>query len=86
VQGKSYLAWVLGEFLPMAHEGWMKLTRRLAAGFAVLAVANEIVWRTMSTDAWVKIETFAFPLVLFLWLWAQILLLQKYVRLDGPEE
>ncbi len=79
LQGRSYLAWVMSEFLPMRDEGWMILTRRLTACFAGLAVANEIVWRTMSTDAWVKIETFGFPLVLFLFLWAQIYALQKYV-------
>lgn len=84
LQGRSYLAWVMAEFLPMREAGWMILTRRLAALFAVLAVANEVVWRTMSTDAWVKIETFGFPLALFLFLWLQIVGLQKY--LIEPEE
>ena len=79
LQGRSYLAWVMAEFLPMEDEGWMKLTWRLTLFFAGLAVANEIVWRTMSTDAWVKIETFGFPLALFLFLWVQLMALQKYV-------
>ena len=63
----------------MAHEGWMKLTKRLTAFFAGLAVANEVVWRTMSTDAWVKIETFGFPLLMFVFLWSQIMALQKFM-------
>lgn len=79
VQGRSYLAWVMSEFLPMQHEGWMKLTMRLTWFFAALAVANELVWRTMSTDAWVKIETFGFPILMFLFLWSQIMMLQKYL-------
>ena len=79
LQGRSYLAWVMSEFLPMAHEGWMKLTKRLTAFFAGLAVANEVVWRTMSTDAWVKIETFGFPLLMFVFLWSQIMALQKFM-------
>ena len=79
VQGRSYLAWVMSEFLPMEHEGWMKLTWRLTLFFAGLAVANEVVWRTMSTDAWVKIETFGFPILMFLFLWVQIMSLQKYL-------
>ena len=84
LQGRSYLAWVMADFLPMLEEGWMKLTRRLTGFFAGLAVANEVVWRTMSTDAWVKIETFGFPLLMFLFLWAQILTLQRYiVEQDG---
>lgn len=85
LQGRSYLAWVMSEFLPMRHEGWMILTRRLTVCFTGLAVANEVVWRTMSTDAWVKIETFGFPIVLFLFLWAQIYALQNYLIETGEE-
>jgi len=79
VRGKSYLAYVLDEMMPMRHEGWMKLTRRLALAFIGFAVVNEVVWRTMSTDAWVKIETFGFPTALFVFLWTQIMALQGYV-------
>ncbi|NND43595.1 MAG: septation protein IspZ [Rhodobacteraceae bacterium] len=79
LQGRSYLEWVMAEFLPMEPEGWMKLTWRLTAFFAALAVANEVVWRTMSTDAWVKIETFGFPLLMFVFLGGQIVLLQRYL-------
>ncbi len=82
LQGRSYLAWVMAEFLPMTDEGWMKLTRRLTAFFAGLAIANEIVWRTMSTDSWVKIETFGFPILMFLFLWTQIMALQKHMIED----
>ena len=86
LQGRSYLAWVMNEFLPMRDEGWMILTRRLTALFAGLAVTNEVVWRTMSTDAWVKIETFGFPLALFLFLWAQIMALRGYLIEDESAE
>lgn len=78
-QGKSYLAWVMGELIPMEHEGWMILTRRLFVFFIVLAIGNELVWRNMSDAAWVKIETFAFPAALFAFLWWQIVALQKYM-------
>ena len=86
LRGKSLLKYVMAEMLPMEDEGWMILTRRLALGFAVLAIANEVVWRTMSTDAWVKIETFGFPLALFLYLWLQIVTLQKYLIDPEPED
>jgi len=36
----------------------------------------------MSTDAWVKIETFGFPILLFGFLWAQFAALQKYMDLE----
>ncbi len=78
-QGRSYLEWVMASMMPMRHEGWMILTRRLCMAFIVLAIANEIVWRTMSTDLWVKIETFGFPLALFAFMWWQLVALQPYV-------
>ncbi|WP_121064160.1 inner membrane-spanning protein YciB [Chachezhania antarctica] len=82
LQGRSYLAFVLSEMLPMEQEGWMILTRRLFLVFILLAAANEFVWRTMSTDTWVKIETFAFPIALVAFLWIQILSMQKYLIED----
>lgn len=78
-QGKSYLAWVMGELIPMKDEGWMILTRRLFVFFILLAIGNELVWRNMSESAWVKIETFGFPAALFVFLWWQIVGLQKYM-------
>lgn len=84
LRGQSYLQYVMEEFLPMEREGWMIFTRRVTFIFAVLAIANEIIWRTQSTDLWVKLETFAFPVVLFLFLWAQIVALQKYL-IEEPE-
>ncbi|WP_298256917.1 inner membrane-spanning protein YciB [uncultured Litoreibacter sp.] len=80
---RSWLEYVLDDFLPLKPEGWMILTKRLAAMFATLAVANELVWRLMSTDAWVKIETFGFPIALFAFFMSQAGMLQKYS--DDPE-
>jgi intracellular septation protein len=78
LRGQSYLQYVMEEFLPMEKEGWMIFTRRLCYMFAALGIANEIIWRTQTTDLWVKLETFAFPVVLMVFLWVQIYGLQKY--------
>ena len=85
VQGKSWLQWVMQEFLPMRREGWMILTRRLALVFAAMAVLNEVVWRTMSTDFWVKFETFGLPIALMGFLWWQIMALQPYLIEEGGD-
>lgn len=85
LQGRSYLQWVMGEMLPMEDAGWMILTRRLTAMFAGLAIANELIWRTQSTDLWVKLETFAFPVALFAFLWLQIVSLQRYLLVEDDE-
>jgi len=84
LRGQSYLQYVMEEFLPMEQEGWMIFTRRLCYMFFGLAIANEIIWRTQSTDLWVKLETFAFPAVLFVFLWVQIIGLQRFL-IEEPE-
>ncbi len=85
LQGKSYLAYVMGDLIPMDNEGWMILTRRIFVVFLLLAIANELVWRNMSEEAWVKIETFGFPAVLFVFLMLQSGLFQKH-SLEEDEE
>ncbi|WP_108258638.1 inner membrane-spanning protein YciB [Mangrovicoccus ximenensis] len=57
-RGQSWLEFVMDGALPITHEGWMILTRRLAIFFAGVAVANEIIWRGFSTDVFVAWDTF----------------------------
>lgn len=51
--------------LHVTEEGWRILTWRWAFFFLALAALNELVWRTQTTDLWVKFKTFGFmPLTL----------------------
>lgn len=77
-RGKSYLRLVMEEALPLQPEGWMVLTRRLAAFFFALAVANELVWRGFSTEVWVNFKTFGLTAALFAFFMTQGSLLQRY--------
>ncbi len=86
LRGKSMLQWIMAEALPMKPEGWMILTKRLMVMFAALAVANEAIWRTQSTELWVKLETFAMPAALFLFLILQFTLLQGYMIEEPKDE
>ena len=78
LRGKSYLQLVMDEAMPLKYEGWMILTKRLALLFAGLAVANEFVWRTMSTDIWVNFKVFGLTAAVFVFFMAQGKLMQKY--------
>jgi intracellular septation protein len=78
LRGQSWLQYVLEEMMPLRREGWMILTKRLTIFFAALAVVNELVWRTMSTDAWVNFKTFGLTLALFAFFMAQGKLMQDY--------
>jgi intracellular septation protein len=55
---KPILAVVLDSMLDLTEEGWRKLTFRWALFFFVLAILNEVVWRTQTTDLWVKFKVF----------------------------
>ena len=57
---------------------------RFGLFFLAMAGLNEVVWRTMSTDLWVKIETFGFPIALMAFLMLQFSILQRYM--DDPEQ
>ena len=78
LRGKSLLREVMDEALPLLPEGWIILTRRLAPFFAALALANEAVWRLMSTEAWVNFKTFGLTLAMFAFFAAQGKMLEKY--------
>ncbi len=78
LRGQSYLRLVMEDALPMQPEGWMILTRRVTAFFAGLAVANEAVWRLMSTEAWVNFKTFVLTAAVFLFFMTQGRLFEKY--------
>jgi intracellular septation protein len=66
----------------ITDEGWRKLTYRWAFFFVALAVLNEIVWRTQSTDFWVGFKTFGvLPLTVLFGL-AQAPLIMRYETKD----
>ncbi len=54
--GKSLLGYVLDSAFKLDAEGWRKLTLRWGLFFVFLAVVNEIVWRSSSTDFWVAFK------------------------------
>ena len=76
--GKSYLKFVMEEALPLEDEGWMILTRRLTVFFIALAVLNEVIWRTQSTDTWVYFKTFGLTAAVFAFFMTQGGIFTKY--------
>ena len=83
---KSYMETVLGQSLKMAHEGWMILARRITVFFVGLAIANEIVWRTQSTEMWVYFKTFGLPVAMFAFLISQYKVFGTYGDLDNRDD
>lgn len=78
MRGESYLEAVMDKALPLERQGWMLLTKRLAIFFLLLAVANEAIWRMMSTDAWVNFKTFGLPAATFGFFMSQAGLFKRF--------
>ncbi len=64
--------------LRVTEEGWRRLTWRWAFFFLALAALNEIVWRTQTTDLWVKFKTFGFLPLTLLFALAQAPLIMRH--------
>ena len=63
--GRPLFQIVLDGAFHMKEQGWKLLTRNWALFFLVMAVVNEFVWRSFTTDQWVAFKTFGFlPLTL----------------------
>jgi intracellular septation protein len=76
--GKPLLGMVFDQMFHLTDEGWRKLTWRWVLFFFALAVLNEIVWRTQSTDFWVSFKLFGVVPLTFLFGALQMPLINKY--------
>jgi intracellular septation protein len=76
--GKPLLGLLFESVFHLTEEGWRKLTWRWALFFLLLAVANEIVWRTQTTDFWVSFKLFGVVPLTFLFGALQYPLLVKF--------
>ncbi len=56
--GRNPLCAIMGTQLRLSVEGWRAISWLWVAMFLTTALANEIAWRTMTTDAWVTFKVF----------------------------
>jgi intracellular septation protein len=84
--GKPLLGTVFDSVFHLTEEGWRKLTLRWALFFFALAILNEIVWRSQSTDVWVNFKVFGVVPLTFLFAALQYRLLAKYAAPEKTEE
>jgi intracellular septation protein len=83
---RPLLGMVFDAVFDLTEEGWRKLTWRWALFFVALAVLNEIVWRTQSTDFWVSFKLFGVLPLSLLFGALQYPLLQKYSVPESTEQ
>ena len=75
---KPLLKILLGAALRLEEEGWKILTYRWIGFFIALAVLNEIVWRTQTTDIWVNFKVFGILPITFIFTMTQFPLIKKH--------
>jgi intracellular septation protein len=83
---KPFLQLVFDSMFKLTAEGWRKLTLRWAVFFLALAVLNELVWRTQTTDTWVNFKVFGVTLMTFGFAAMQFPLMQKHAAEETPKE
>jgi len=79
---KQFLQLVFDQVFHLTDEGWHKLTIRWIVFFFAMAVLNEIVWRTQSTDFWVSFKLFGFTGLMLLFVVGQAFFLARHVEED----
>ena len=75
---KPLLKILLGAALRLTEEGWKILTYRWIGFFIALAVLNEIIWRTQTTDIWVNFKVFGILPITFIFTMTQFPLIKKH--------
>ena len=75
---KPLLRYLLGAALKLEDKGWNILTKRWISFFIALAILNEIVWRTQTTDVWVNFKVFGILPITFIFTLTQFTTINKY--------
>jgi intracellular septation protein len=84
--GQSLLKYLFGDVFRLTEEGWKKLTFRWACFFLFLAALNEVAWRVLATDDWVKFKVFAIMPITMVFAACQVGLLKSYEQPGSANE
>src|ERR1700759_4563580 len=76
--GRSFIAIMFDQMFNLTPQGWRVLTLRWALWFFSMAVLNEIIWRTQSTDFWVNFKVFGMVPLTMLFAVTQMPLIKRY--------
>jgi intracellular septation protein len=76
--GRSFIALMFDQMFNLTPAGWKQLTIRWALFFAAMAVLNEIIWRTQTTDFWVAFKAFGVIPITAVFAMLQTPLIKRY--------
>src|SRR4051812_26131970 len=84
--GRSLMAVLFDQMFNLTPQGWRILTLRWALWFLAMAVLNEIIWRTQSTDFCVAFKPFGMMPLTMLFALTQMPLLNRHHLDPAPLE
>lgn len=70
---------LLASAWPLDDAGWVKLSSRFAWFFIAMAILNEAVWRTQSTDFWVTFKVFGIMGLTFVFVASQVFFMRAHM-------
>ena len=83
---KPLLQVVLEGAFDLTDVGWRRISLAWTLFFAFMAVLNEVLWRNLTTDAWVTFKTFGSPAITFVFAIGLTPLLTRHAREGTSEE
>lgn len=86
LMGQSLLKYLFGEVFRLQERGWRLLTFRWACFFVFLAILNECIWRSFSTDFWAAFKLFGVMPITMVFAISQVGLLKKYEHVETDAE
>ena len=84
--GKLFLKSVMGQMWNMTDRAWRILTVRFSGYFFAMAMINEFVWRTQSTDFWVNFKVFGLMGLTFVFIISQMGFIQRNAQEVEPTD
>ncbi len=80
VFNRSLIAVMFDQMFNLTPRGWRLLTIRWAVFFFAMAILNEIIWRTQSTDVWVAFKAFGVTPITAVFAMIQFPLINRYAQ------
>lgn len=82
---RNIIKLMIGDAFTLPEKIWNSLAIRWGLFFFVLAIINEVVWRTQSEEFWVNFKVFGFMPITILFTLSQIPLIKRHGGLAGLE-
>lgn len=76
--GRSLIAVMFDQMFNLTPAGWRLLTQRWMAFFFAMALLNEAIWRTQTTDFWVAFKAFGVIPLTMVFAMLQMPLIRKH--------